>query len=919
MMRLFNRSQKFEISKRKFNKIDNRLSEKFKNEDRYSSAFWKKKDKTFICQILLLDGTDIKLTINKRAYGEDLMEKVFLHLDLIEKDYFGLQFMDHLQVSHWLDPTKLVKKQVKIGPPYTLSFRVKFYSSEPNNLREELTRYQFFLQLKREILTGKLPCPYETSVELSAYALQSELGDYSEDIHTPSFISEFRFVPDQTEHMELDIIEAYKQKKNQTPAQSETNYLNKVKWLDLYGVDFHTVLGKDGFEYSLGLTPSGVLVFERKQKIGLFFWPKINRFDFRNKKLILVVEEDEYMSEDENNDNQNYENDQPVMVKKEHTFVFRTHNYKAAKHLWKCAVQYHCFFRLLHTTQNAEPGKTSHHTYQKISQVNDNNFFRMGSRFRYSGKTEFQATFQNKARRSVQIERKPSQRYSRRPNVKSSAPNSSTPGARTVLSPVTSNANNSPAIIKDNILSNEDCSFSVLSSSPKLLKMSPIKNTENSLLINKPIETKQNFALNTSNDDNKDTSVSMLKISREKMATTKIEKKGDRIGGDTIEIIERKNKINYSQPKENFFESTAIAREIITDKTEKPRLTLTTDDKKEKVMFADLKYAKIEPEEDIYISMLPSSPASKKKDSNQSSMDSNLISRLTTKPLFASDKDDESQNKVPASLSSSSRDKLINSPLPEIKGIATTNTITNNNKNSLLGITTRLDAKKSSQTGERDCLLENEDKTDTSLGHDLIRITCSPRNTKRLLDDYDCLSGKSNGQAFETTNGPTTPDEEKEINPSSLPMNWELHGSPRSGQLKYSSPIMRRNESNSSLHRNKNVRFNPEIVTIARPASSLYSSLSGEDSCSNNRVNQIDNSENSEDSPVDDETNETISLPKPQKTLTTESIEFNAPREHSTNLIDNTADHAKLLNGHHIASNNNNNAVNRKILMITDI
>jgi hypothetical protein len=63
---------------------------------------------------------------------------------------------------------------VAVGPPYTLRLKVKFYSSEPNSLREELTRYQFFLQLKQDIVQGRLDCVYQTGVELSALALQCE-------------------------------------------------------------------------------------------------------------------------------------------------------------------------------------------------------------------------------------------------------------------------------------------------------------------------------------------------------------------------------------------------------------------------------------------------------------------------------------------------------------------------------------------------------------------------------------------------------------------------------------------------------------------------------------------------------------------------------------------------------------------------
>ncbi|CAD5213831.1 unnamed protein product [Bursaphelenchus okinawaensis] len=337
--------------------------------------------KQFLCKIILLDGTDLNIALSRKAVGQEAYDKVFNHLDLDESDYFGLQYTDHYNVQHWLDPWKKIRKQISIGRICTFRFQVKFFSSEPSNLRSEFTRYQFFLQLKNDIRTGKMKCPKSSVIQMAALQLQSECGDYNPEQHNAAFVSEFRFHPEQDEEMEIQILKHWTQLLGRSPAEAEQTYLDLAKRLEFYGVELYEVVAKDGNRYMLGLTPSGVIVLDNSILIGLLFWHFMPQFSFHNRHITIVLEE--------------HINDEI----QQHTFVFELASQKASKHVWKRAVEYHTFYRM-----------KRHRPHRKAA----DQIMRFRSTFEHRGRTEFENVnnpLMRRDQRSITFQRKPSQRY----------------------------------------------------------------------------------------------------------------------------------------------------------------------------------------------------------------------------------------------------------------------------------------------------------------------------------------------------------------------------------------------------------------------------------------------------------------------------------------------------------------------------
>nr|XP_046229110.1 band 4.1-like protein 2 isoform X9 [Scatophagus argus] len=339
----------------------------------------KAKMKLVVCQVTLLDGTDFTCEVEKRAKGQYLFFKVCEHLNLMEKDYFGLIYKDGHEQKCWLDPTKEIKRQIRSNN-WQFAFNVKFYPPDPSLLTEDITRYLLCLQLREDVASGRLPCSFVTHALLGSYTLQAEFGDYEPDQPRPlDYISQRTFAPNQNKEMEEKILELHKSHRGMTPAQADIQFLENAKKLSMYGVDLHHAKDSEGVDIMLGVCANGLLVYKDRLRINRFAWPKILKISYKRNNFYIKIRPGE-------------------TEQFESTVGFKLQNHRSAKRLWKVCVENHSFFRL-----NAPEPPTKAR------------FLTLGSKFRYSGRTQAQTRLASSLidRPAPSFERTSSKRISR--------------------------------------------------------------------------------------------------------------------------------------------------------------------------------------------------------------------------------------------------------------------------------------------------------------------------------------------------------------------------------------------------------------------------------------------------------------------------------------------------------------------------
>ncbi|XP_044607435.2 FERM, ARHGEF and pleckstrin domain-containing protein 2 isoform X4 [Equus asinus] len=304
-------------------------------------------------RVKLLDNTVEIFDIEPKCDGQTLLTHVWRRLNLIECDYFGLEFQNSQSCWIWLEPMKPIVRQVRRPKNAMLRLAVKFFPPDPGQLQEEYTRYLFALQLRRDLLEERLTCTDTTAALLTSHLLQSEIGDYDEALDR-EHLKVNEYLPSQERSLEK-ILEFHRKHTGQTPAESDFQVLEIARKLEMYGIRFHTASDREGAKINLAVSHMGVLVFQSTTKINTFNWSRVRKLSFKRKRFLVKLHPE-------------------VHGPYQDTLEFLLGSRDECKNFWKICVEYHTFFRLF---DQPKP---------KAKAV----FFSRGSSFRYSGRTQKQ-------------------------------------------------------------------------------------------------------------------------------------------------------------------------------------------------------------------------------------------------------------------------------------------------------------------------------------------------------------------------------------------------------------------------------------------------------------------------------------------------------------------------------------------------
>ncbi|KAI4500147.1 hypothetical protein M0802_004564 [Mischocyttarus mexicanus] len=306
------------------------------------------KNQYVIC-IELLDTTSIECTLNIDSLGQECLDNIVQRLGLVQPEIFGLRYISrHGSPSpRWVDMDKPLKRQLeKEAKNFSLYLRIMYYFTDVQYIQDDMTRYHYYLQLKSDILEGRIHCNSRQATLLASYSMQAEFGNYNTERHTMECLQQCTFFPKeviQSEPGGLDVLlhSAVCQYNNLigvTQAAAEELYISVVIQLEGYGNETFPAKDSTNSEVILGVSLNGImLICPKSQTTHFYMWKDISNV-INHKKTFRI----ECQSEGED----------------AKQFIFNES--RDAKYIWRLCIAQHTFY-MQH--QESRTSERSNNTY----------------------------------------------------------------------------------------------------------------------------------------------------------------------------------------------------------------------------------------------------------------------------------------------------------------------------------------------------------------------------------------------------------------------------------------------------------------------------------------------------------------------------------------------------------------------------
>ncbi|XP_074654164.1 tyrosine-protein phosphatase non-receptor type 21-like [Tubulanus polymorphus] len=302
----------------------------------------------YVVCVRLLDNAVIECTLTAESTGRECLENIAPRIELSELQYFGLRYFNKKLGLHWTDLDKPLKKQLeKNDHSPTLFFGVTFYVSDVHNISDEMVRYYYYLQLKSDVIEGRLPCTPEHAVLLASYSAQADFGDFlSERVGEYKQVISFPKNLSRDEQSLNELLEStlhtYGSLHGVDPTAAELQYLLEVQQLDGYGVECYPAKDESGNDLIIGASFAGIFVKQISGQSTLYFkWQDIRHLTHNKKTFGIQTALDQQTV--------NLHMDDP----------------EVAKYVWRMCVLQHQFFRddqsalISNTSLKVEPSSTN--------------------------------------------------------------------------------------------------------------------------------------------------------------------------------------------------------------------------------------------------------------------------------------------------------------------------------------------------------------------------------------------------------------------------------------------------------------------------------------------------------------------------------------------------------------------------------